>query len=73
MWKHIEQNCGLQMAEKIQDLVATDLALKFKKIVDGETLEERLAQFVEGLADKKVVAKSSGKRDVFFIIKSFNI
>ena len=68
IWKHIEQNCGLQMAEKIQELVAADLALKFKKIVDGDTLEERLQQFVEGLADKKVVAftrvGSNGKTEL---------
>ena len=56
------------MAEKIQELVAADLALKFKKIVDGDTLEERLQQFVEGLADKKVVAftrvGSNGKTEL---------
>ncbi len=58
IWKHLEQNCGLVVAEKIQDAVAADLAASFRRLVDGGTIEDRVTQLCDALKDRKVAALS---------------
>lgn len=75
IWKYLEQNCGLTISEKIQDAVAMDLAAEFKKIVDGITLDERVAQFCAALSDRKIAVlsrtNSNGKTELVWKTNPF--